>query len=180
MGRYTNDYLESLYRLARDEGWEVLTPAEQRALGRWCRKSGKPIPDGNASVPTKDDRTADGEKRESETPQPFRTGSPSGSNPATKPMPEGMEYVGADWPADAAYSAPTRRKWQPVAAALKDLHGGVALVQSGMRRERARDLATRIRTGHLKSFSPRGAFEARYMPKDGKYAVLARYVGKES
>ncbi|WEV59705.1 hypothetical protein OZX67_03975 [Bifidobacterium sp. ESL0728] len=186
MGRYSNDYLENLYNLARKDGCETLTPAERLALGRWCRKNGKTIP---GEIPTKQDKSAGTVPPQPVQDKPADTkGTPKLVKPAEAtvqaPKPkeadaDGLEWVGDDWPEGAVECEPKRGRWWSVAEALTDHRGRVAMVESGLARERARDLATRIRTGHLHSFAPKGSFEARYIRRDGKYSVLARYVGGE-
>lgn len=72
-------------------------------------------------------------------------------------------------------------EWASYADALREAPGRWAKVAQHAAASGASGLATRIRKGGLKSFTPAGHFEAVYrQPVAGEYHVYARYVGEQA
>lgn len=155
--KYTDSELANLMSLPESE----LSPGEKRAVTRWRKRMVRE----NTPVVMKPVERA------------LENGGTETSAPAAVSA-DGLTWYGDEWP-DASV-IPDRShgaKFTVEAGALRLLPGRIARVEGHLTRAQARRVRLRIMQGRFSQFRPAGAYDARILPEDGLYSVLARYVG---
>lgn len=185
--KYTETDLVKLYGLAVEEGWGKLEPGEKRAVGRWCRATGRTIPGEKPDVSGGTVKTAPESRAAYFKNLGFtevKAGDDGKVGYVTDEAAHDMELLKSvrfveDWPADInttpAY-APS--KWVRPAEALKRFPGRIAVIASNLRRRSATGLRQRLRSGAVPAFRPKGAYRIEIAPDhehEGMWRVLAQY-----
>lgn len=178
--KFSDDELQALYKIAAEQGWDALDIPERMALDRWCKKNHIDRPGMTPTVPS---------------PESVPVGAATVSVlPAVSPVVgevvvpmvgesalsvvRGMRWYGQEWPEATVVTPVVGPKYGREAGALREFVGRVGRVAGCLERAQAMNVKQGVNSGHLKAFAPRGSFEARIMPEDGAWSVLARFVGE--
>lgn len=187
--KYTETDLVKLYGLAVEEGWGKLEPGEKRAVGRWCRATGRTIPGETTAVSGKSVNTTPESRAAYFKNLGFAEVRAGDDGPIGYVTPEtardmallkSVKFV-EDWPEDIDTRPPhVQGKWERPAQALKLFAGRIAVIATGLSRRSATSLRRRLRSGAVPSFRPKGSYRIEIAPdhkSEGMWTVLAQYVG---